>query len=492
MLPALSVLLLGYNLLSPLRSVCSPRTVQPYASAPYSRMRELDALVANGDVPGALELLEETDLQPSPPQTAALLDTACAASDDAPPTAPAPEGAEENPQRLQQEKLKAIYDGLARAGSLRGFGSVSAVALLPASIDSKTMSTDDQLLLTGLPTSAFAPPSGGSRTDLALGAGSALLLSAITTQLGVDIRYSVAAVGGAMLADGIVFNGALAETTTRVLKPGYATRVREHEAGHFLVACMQARARTLVKRVRPRCFAHQSIVCALVWTDLLGCPIEACLLDVWRAARDGRFSGAAGTVFFDPELGDAMSGGRITREIIDRYSVIVMAGIAAEAVQNGRAEGGQADEGALVTLLTSLDGGKSWDLPRIRNQARWASSQALLLLREHGEAYRALCDALERGEGVGGCVMAIEAGITEAFGRNGELPAETRARELAARMRQAAAAAAVPAPEAAPSAGAATSGAEEVRERQAQIAQRLAEIRQRLEREEDTWTGSSS
>ena len=48
----------------------------------------------------------------------------------------------------------------------------------------------------------------------------------------------------------------------------------------------------------------------------------------------------AGTVFFDPELGEAMGGGRITREIIDRYSVIVMAGIAAEAANNGRAEGG--------------------------------------------------------------------------------------------------------------------------------------------------------
>jgi hypothetical protein len=124
-----------------------------------------------------------------------------------------------------------------------------------------------------------------------------------------------------------------------------------------------------------------------------------------------------------------MAGGRLGREAVDRYSVVAMAGIAAEAAQNGRAEGGQADEAALIRLLGSLDGGKTWDLPRVRNQARWAASQALLLLREHGAAYKALCEALRRGESVGGSVMAIEAALEDAFGRNGELPAQTRARQ---------------------------------------------------------------
>ena len=87
-----------------------------------------------------------------------------------------------------------------------------------------------------------------------------------------------------------------------------------------------------------------------------------------------------------------------------------------------------ADETALITLLAYLDGGRSWDLPRIQSQARWAVSQALLLLREHGAAYKALCDALERGESVGNCVTVIERALDESFGRNGELPADGRRR----------------------------------------------------------------
>ena len=75
---------------------------------------------------------------------------------------------------------------------------------------------------------------------------------------------------------------------------------------------------------------------------LLGCPVEAVLLDGFQAMRDRRFAaGTAGTVFFDPELGAAMKRGELPRSAVDRYSVVVLAGIAAEAQRNGRAEGGQ-------------------------------------------------------------------------------------------------------------------------------------------------------
>ena len=462
------------------RAATTTRTSRPSACA-----RDFDTLVSEASatapagggrdtrrtsLQSAVRIL--SNFEPSEKQTAALLDAACDLATDAPQLPPGTDtgtadGGVFAAQREQQEELTAVYEALSARGALRGFGSVSAAALLPLGITRKEISTEEQLVLTGLPTSAFAPPQGNSRSDLLLGAGSAALLATASAQLGLDVRLSIAAVGAALLADSVLFRGAVAESATRAVKPGYATTVREHEAGHFLVAY------------------------------LLGCPIEACLLDVWRAARDSRFAGAAGTVFFDPALGAAMNGGRITREIIDRYSVVVMAGIAAEAAQNQRAEGGQADETALVQLLASLDGGKSWDLGRIQNQARWASSQALLLLREHGEAYVALCEALERGESVGECVVAIEKGLTSAFGRRGELPAETRKRELEARAARAApppaavpAASGVVAPATgvvAPTTDVTTAAA--VDERQAQIAKRLEEIKERLAREDETWTG---
>eukprot|EP00966_Prymnesium_polylepis_P244414 5653284-Prymnesium_polylepis.2 len=237
-----------------------------------------------------------------------------------------------------------------------------------------------------------------------------------------------------------------------------------------------------------------------------------------------------------------------------------MAGIAAEATQNGRAEGGQEDERALVQcaratrarahpsrsdrqvaapplsrdawrsgpralahngvrgaqlrvwclrwavacgsrvdrpspavpaartarrLLGSLDGGASWDLVRVQNQARWAASQGVLLLREYGGAYRALCEALERGEGVGGCVTAIEGGIDDAYGRNGELPAQRRARQLASKAEAAAESGAAAA---AAARGGASAALEDLGERQAQIAARLEAIQEELEREDATWT----
>ena len=416
-----------------------------YASA----SSHFDSLVRSNKVGEAVSLLLEGE-EASREQAVALLDAACSSSTTIPPPSVMEEGvaAVNAFQQKQQDALKDVYDALSVKGGLRGFGSVSSPALLPLSV--KELSTDDQLRLTGLPVTAFAPPQGNSPADLLAGGVTALALSALSSVLDLDLRIVVGAAGVSLLTDRLVLGGAILETFTRTARPKYATTVREHEAGHFLAAY------------------------------LLGCPIEACVLDVWRAATDGRLSGAAGTVFFDPELGRAMGDGTLTRSTIDRYSVIVMAGIAAEAAQNGKAEGGQSDEAALINLLASLDGGKSWDLPRVRNQARWGASQALLLLREHGAAYINLCEALKAGEGVGGCVLAIERGLDEGFGRNGELPAQTRAREVASRATETAAvsAAATPAP----------LDVAVIDERQRQIAARLEEIRARLEREEETWS----
>ena len=85
----------------------------------------------------------------------------------------------------EQDELKAVYDALRARGALRAFGSIEGTGLLPAP-SLREVTPEDQLRLTGLPTSAFAPPRGNSRFDVIAGASSALLLTGASWQLGLD------------------------------------------------------------------------------------------------------------------------------------------------------------------------------------------------------------------------------------------------------------------------------------------------------------------
>ena len=93
-----------------------------------------------------------------------------------------------------------------------------------------------------------------------------------------------------------------------------------------------------------------------------------------------------------------------------------MAGIAAEADNYGRADGGAGDEMSLVAFLSQLNAGTSgsWNSDTIRNQARWGALQAVLMMREYKPAYDALVDALERGGTLGDCIFAIEKAARDA------------------------------------------------------------------------------
>ena len=60
---------------------------------------------------------------------------------------------------------------------------------------------------------------------------------------------------------------------------------------------------------------------------LLGCPIQNCLL---RPVFNGAVFGEAGTIFLDKRLYEELDSNRISASSVDRYTTVVMAGIAAE------------------------------------------------------------------------------------------------------------------------------------------------------------------
>ncbi|KAL3943858.1 MAG: hypothetical protein SGBAC_002060 [Bacillariaceae sp.] len=274
-----------------------------------------------------------------------------------------------------------MYNTLNDQGHLKLFGSITkenmpangSHTVQPTMLEKISSVTMDQL----------TPKQ--SNTMLFAGFVLATIEATISGVYGIDLNFLFFATIVAAFGDRIVLNGAIAETALKTISPKTQPKITRHEAGHFLCAY------------------------------LLGCPVEGYVLSAWAALKDPRFGNravSAGTSFFDPVLSAQIESTKITRSSIDRYSVIVMAGIAAEALNFGQADGGAGDEAALITFLANLNGAPSanpaWNDITIRNQARWGALQAVLMLKEYKECYDALVDALERGGTLGDCIYAIE------------------------------------------------------------------------------------
>ena len=297
-------------------------------------------------------------------------------------------------------QMTKMYRLLREEGQLNVFGAVgrsppsSLLSISPYSSPvyptsgSKLISPALLETITGMEMISLTP----KPTNLLLYGGAALAIIEGLTSLYYDINFNLLVFFTILLAvgDQVLVSGAIFETALRMVRPEMSQRITRHEAGHFLCAY------------------------------LLGCPVEGVVLSTWAALADGRFSGrstravSAGTSYYDIDLSEQISGNKpLTRESIDRYSIIVMGGIAAEAIEYGRADGGAGDEDALVRFLRSLNprsknAVSAWTPELIRNQARWGATQAVLLLREYKPCYNALVDALERGGDLGQCIVAIE------------------------------------------------------------------------------------
>jgi hypothetical protein len=103
---------------------------------------------------------------------------------------------------------------------------------------------------------------------------------------------------------------------------------------------------------------------------------------------------------------------------VDAIACVSMAGLAAEVVACGSAEGGLDDLAQLRTVFAELAPKQLRSTRAQDERIRWATLMALTLLTRHRRELDALTAALERGATVEECVAAIE-GAAEA-----EAPAE--------------------------------------------------------------------
>ncbi len=190
------------------------------------------------------------------------------------------------------------------------------------------------------------------------------------------------------ICDLLFFKGSIFESLIQTFNPSQKRKKIHHEAGHFLISY------------------------------LCGLPVRRCVIAPFESMDFPELDSVAGTIYYDSILNSQIQDGKVDRSSINRASVVIMAGIAAEAWKYGKAEGGVMDESSLFELLTTIQ--PPWSIDRVKSQARWAVLQSLILLREHKDSYNALVLALERGCSMGECIEVIEDHLPNT------LPSETR------------------------------------------------------------------
>lgn len=277
----------------------------------------------------------------------------------------------ETNQKQSIEISEFLYKRFERQHLLRGFGS----AEYP---EKSTLEISPQRLeeLTGVSITSLTPKQRNTYWQFA-GIALCSVEYAIASNFGIDPTFSIIpATLLLLLSDQIFLKGAVFETIYRGIKPEYKDKVISHEAGHFLLAY------------------------------LLGVPIRGVATSAWEARKYPDIQGQAGTIFYDTKLANEMASSKVTRTSLDRLSVIVMAGIAAEALKFQKAEGGAVDEKSLIELFSSIQ--PPWNILRIQSQARWAAVQAILLIKEHQQSYDAIVHALEEKKPMGDVIFALE------------------------------------------------------------------------------------
>jgi len=280
---------------------------------------------------------------------------------------------------LNAEDMQLVartYEFLQRRGFLPSFGKFkNIVAEGPRNVTPAVLKDS-----TGLEASKLSPKKWGLS-----GSSVPILLASLAgfsflVNNGIDVRPKLAIILGLGLLDSVYLGGAgLAQVLS--LWPPYRRRILVHEAGHILTAY------------------------------LLGCPVRGVILEPLQAVQIG-IQGQAGTQFWDETLESELNRGQLSSASFDRYCMVLFAGIAAEALIYGEAEGGESDENLFKAVVSLLR--PPWSLSQMSNQARWAVQQSYILLKDHKSAHRAAVKALEKSSSLGFIIRKIEDAMTAA------------------------------------------------------------------------------
>ncbi|KAG6701524.1 hypothetical protein I3842_08G169400 [Carya illinoinensis] len=106
---------------------------------------------------------------------------------------------------------------------------------------------------------------------------------------------------------------------------------------------------------------------------------------------------------------DSVNAGKVSATTLNRFLCIALAGVAAEYLLYGIAEGGLADINKLDMLLKSL----AFTQKKADSQVRWSVLNTVLLLRRHELARAKLAEAMSMGKSVGNCIGIIEETIDD-------------------------------------------------------------------------------
>ena len=185
--------------------------------------------------------------------------------------------------------------------------------------------------------------------------------------------------------DQVAFGGGVSalafDTVAQSTSKEYVTRLRRHEAAHFLTAYLIG--------ILPKGYTLSS-------------------LDAFKTY--GALNIQAGCAFCDGEFQREVQKGKITSTSLGRFACVAMAGICMEYILFGFAEGGMSDVQQLDGLLRAL----AFSQKKSDSEVRWAVLNTTALLRRHVGVTEKLADAMARGASVGECITLIEMEVQKA------------------------------------------------------------------------------